>query len=573
MDWSKFVAALITRGGIEEIILSGCKIPDVKLFAEFMESAVPLQTVRLGLAHNGLTQRHLELLADWLGRPENLKVIRGLDLGYNDLSATLPLLTAAARKQVLSQFKDSQLSLISLNSTNLSNLKDTEELVTVGSQLPDLKYFDLSGNKKLFPGLIDHLTYNLPLFPNLARLNLDYNDLDPTSIIRLAEVLPLCLKLNYVSLVGNKLTGPCVAALTAALKASSSIIMLDIDYDQIPVQLKEKIGLLTMKNTEKLMRARVSDANSPFETAARSLTAQIIDFFKDFNSDEEFALSHHDITVFLTQCRAVRRNLHDLMTALFKLQLKDALSTEGKETLIRLCFFDSSIERALNLLKHRLVKSDGTKAELLMDYSTKLDLNGQTEPGNDDSDGSLDESNLNGIAPVIDNSNARYVYELRTEDNNKLSHFKHTDEPVQEIPRTSVSTRVNTLADEGEGKALKISTMFPHTHMDMNFCDVSGDVIRARLEDTESTEVIAYLKTLKESGISLESLFQKVCPNEKETLTVEKLRNVAATMGSEKLEERRSSVSSVSDDDALNDAYDELLNGLVKVKTGTAGTE
>ena len=81
VDWELFVATLVARGGIEELILTGCCIQDNEIFEKLMSMAVLKRTSRLGLAFNQLTPRHMKIIVDsWLLKD----FARGIDLGYND---------------------------------------------------------------------------------------------------------------------------------------------------------------------------------------------------------------------------------------------------------------------------------------------------------------------------------------------------------------------------------------------------------------------------------------------------------------------------------------------------------
>ena len=67
VDWELFVATLVARGGIEELILTGCCITDIEIFEKLISLAVLKKTSRLGLAFNQLTSRHMKIIVDeWL---------------------------------------------------------------------------------------------------------------------------------------------------------------------------------------------------------------------------------------------------------------------------------------------------------------------------------------------------------------------------------------------------------------------------------------------------------------------------------------------------------------------------
>lgn len=151
MDWSLFTAALIARGGIEELILTGCCINDLTAFKSLIKRAICIKTFKLGLAYNQISPLQLGIvLENWVFSGK----CKGLDLGYNDLLSSKYLkifLNHGKGDEIKEMVAKSEIGFLSLNSTNLrfnDTFKEFFENFIV--QLPNLKYLDLSNNPKLF---------------------------------------------------------------------------------------------------------------------------------------------------------------------------------------------------------------------------------------------------------------------------------------------------------------------------------------------------------------------------------------------------------------------------------------
>lgn len=151
MDWTLLTAALIARGGIDELILTGCCITDLVTFECLMKRAVAIKTFKLGLAYNQLTPQQVKIVLESYIFRENS---RGLDLGYNDLLSPKYLLMFIeywhnhnCREKILK----SKLGFLSLNATNLRfNDMFKEVFGNFITKLPELKYLDMSNNPRLF---------------------------------------------------------------------------------------------------------------------------------------------------------------------------------------------------------------------------------------------------------------------------------------------------------------------------------------------------------------------------------------------------------------------------------------
>ena len=116
MNWDLFIKTLVARGGIEELVMGGCKLSD-ETFEKLLEQALTISTCRLGVAATEINLRKCEMIADWISRP-NSKCV-GIDIAYNDLSngQLRPFIEAF-------NTKETRLIFFSLNATNLQNMEE-----------------------------------------------------------------------------------------------------------------------------------------------------------------------------------------------------------------------------------------------------------------------------------------------------------------------------------------------------------------------------------------------------------------------------------------------------------------
>ncbi|GEQ66914.1 hypothetical protein JCM33374_g577 [Metschnikowia sp. JCM 33374] len=402
MDWSLFTASLIARGGIEELILTGCCITDLSAFEYLIKKAVSIKTFKLGLAYNQISPQHFSIVLESWVLSDNC---RGLDLGYNDLSS--------------SKFNDT--------------FKEFFEQVIV--RLPNLKYLDLSNNPKLIgnyeqlaPRLAEikypigqTLTDNgrdfqepggtkgrkeekistnieessriyetpssgdskpntnkaedinmyfcsrLPRFKSLARLHLENNGLSSQNLKALFEIVPFCKTLNYLSILGNRLDIYSATSLLQCLRYSTSLITIDADYSGLPEMFKEKVGLYSMRNMDQFFNRSMDNNNdlghgvSESESYAGSLADELSHLLSR-RTDEKLNFESSEVKDVVKRIRRHRLVLQEAFDGLFDLQYKRALNMEGKETLIRLLFVDSALEWALKLVDSSLIGRDSSNS-------------------------------------------------------------------------------------------------------------------------------------------------------------------------------------------------------------------
>ncbi|ABN67897.2 microtubule-associated protein [Scheffersomyces stipitis CBS 6054] len=559
MDWSLFVATLVARGGIEELILTGCCITDLDNFEKLMKLAVSKKTNRLGLAYNQLTPKHVKIVVDnWLFRD----FARGLDLGYNDFSSIQMLKIFLDFKNEHKDFEEliskSMLAFLSLNSTNsMFNEYFKEVFESILLKLPNLKYLDFSNNQRLFgtfskspsvdsnsgielhsdnssissstssssskdlglseSAITQYFTSKLPLFPKLIRLHLENINFSQSSLLSIAKVMPFCKNLGYFSLLGNRIELTAASALINALKNSKTLIALDCDNDNFPDLFKERIGLYCMRNMERLLYASKSvdlDLNdSGNENAGESLT-ESMNKILSMKAKQKLDLTSPEVSKFIRRALKIRQELKATIDELLQLQLRNELDLEGKETLIRFIFIDSSIEKGLQLIDPSLTDVDNNILEQLANSAE-------------------DEKNL------------KKALFIQYDDQN-LGVPKSNDIPPSISPlgmsRSTSRTNLSNL-DRQEGSVLKLSRLhdFHHQHEEGYMGDVSGEDLRKKLRGVEFADlekIISYLEELKNKGISLGKVYNMHGKNP-----------------------HRQTLEPVSaDGDRINEAYDKVLS-------------
>lgn len=566
VDWELFVATLVARGGIEELILTGCCIQDNEIFEKLMSMAVLKRTSRLGLAFNQLTPRHMKIIVDsWLLKD----FARGIDLGYNDfLSVNMlkPIIDLTKRPDYEDLVSKSTLSFMSLNSTNLSfndTFKEVTEQFTM--KLPNLKYLDFSNNQRLFGVFgkndseqaehseetsVSYFISKLPLFPKLIRLHLENENFSKSSVLQIAEILPFCLNLGYFSILGTKLDNTCATALVNAVKNSNSLINLECNTEDFPDVFKERIGLYTMRNMEKVLySAKKLDEKEPIlseGSESESLTEQL-QAILTLKAQKKLDLSSPEIIKFVKRAKSIRHELRQTINDLLKLQLKNALELNGKETLIRLIFIDSSIEKGLQLIDPSLVDDPNNAVTL-----TKV------------------------IGPREGNEDLHLQLEHTDSQEPEAAATVLASRPVA-LSRNGSRTSLNNLSRE-EGSVLKLAKLRDFHRPNSPFpeaADFRKKLMSFELSDLD--KVIDFLSDLKREGISLEKVFQNeddTIEGDHDFLNVEEIKSKLESLkveqiediGKEKKEDEIETTAKESNDkrEYLNTTYDQVLNNLTK---------
>lgn len=356
MNWNLFIQSLITRGGIEELVINGCKLTD-ETFKDLIENAVRLSTYRLGIASIELNQFKAKIVADWI-TDEKSKCV-GVDVAFNDLSKgqLIPFINAFYKGNL-------KLIFFSLNSTKLTDIDQTSELIRSLSYVKTLRFLDLSSLPDLFPGIISRLKKYLPQFPSLKRIHFDLNELSSLSIGAIADILPKIEGLVHVSFLGNRdINHGSAATLYTAVKLSKTIFTLDLDYDLIPDALSQRIAFYLMRNMDKSMNSQgvINNSEDPneeelmFDGSLLMETAEklLIENDKIPDKKADFKIQKIITNALIERTRAVRTGLHQNIDNLFQKRNQGTLSLEDKETLLRLCLLDSSLEKVVHMFEER----------------------------------------------------------------------------------------------------------------------------------------------------------------------------------------------------------------------------
>lgn len=516
MDWALFTATIIARGGIDELVLTGCCINDLEVFEKLISQALLIKTYRIGLAYNQLLPQQIRILLENLVLTEN---VRGIDLGYNDMllpayvNTVLDVIKVPANAKRVSR---SKLAFLSLNATNLrfyQSFKEFFEKFVLA--LPELKYLDMSNNPKLYgnyqlptpelekplfrtsetaenagirdqEAICDYFTSKLPLFTNLMRLHIENNGIKSKCLISLSQVIPFCPKLRYISVTGNELDVLSGSALVEGLKNSNTLITLDLDYHKLPDLFKERIGLYTMRNMDKvLMHPEGNGLDTPdiqVDAAPEdSLSAQL-QHILTLKADNKLDMNLQEVQEFTDRAKQDRENLRSAIGDLLHMQWKNQLNIEGKETLIRLLFIDASLERGLRLIDSSFSTDGGSSSQMNF-----FDINLAEKE-------ELEDKTSGGAKPDA----------LETKD--------LLDAHSLPFSRSQSLTSLNTL-DKEEGSILKLLRLHggEDTFLE-KLKTYSGEELRLRLMDVDLSKldrVIDYILKIKKEGFSIKSLFNE----------------------------------------------------------------
>lgn len=590
MDWALFTATIIARGGIEELILTGCCISDLAIFEKFIKLAVSLKTYKLGLAYNQLTLKQLSIVAEsWM----LLDFVRGIDLGYNDFSSlnfVNIMLSLKNQKGYDGKLARSSLAFLSLNATNIRFTTGFKEMFeTIIMRLPSLKYLDLSNNERLFgytrgaddldavskdsssssilsespslgtreddlsqESIVSYFSSMFPLFPKLIRLHLENDRLLPKLLVSIAKILPFCKNLGYISVVGNDVDITAGAALIQALKNSKTLITLDCDYEKFPDLFKERIGLYTMRNMERLLYLPNNvNGTEDKQDVVLSLNEQLNEILSR-KADNKLDLTSPEVIKFIDKARSIRLELKAAMDELLRIQWKNELNLEGKETLIRFLFIDASIEKGLQLIDNLLVPEVADKNKLKFSEDGKIpELMVPTEVKN------INEPHASG-------------------DSNSDSHEGLQVPSPMVLLRSQSKSSLNTL-NRQEGSMLKLLKLRDF-HVDSNrsfFDDLSGEEIRKKLLNVDFADldkIILYLGELKEKGISIGNVFNTTQKADKQcdddALDIDLFRRKLEILGIKKAEGEDNKApegksEGEGNSDVISQAFDQVLNGLL----------
>lgn len=602
MNWDLFIKSLIARGGIEELVMGGCKLSD-ETFENLLENALTLSTCRLGMAATEINVAKCEMIADWISR-ENSKCV-GIDVAFNDLShgQLRPFIDVFNTKTV-------KLIFFSLNSTNLSDAQEVGELLLSLANVQTLKFLDLSSLPQLFPAVISKLDKYLPLFHCLKRLHFDLNDLTPQSVGAISEILPKVNGLIHVSLLGNRnLPREAIASLYAAVKLSS-IFTLDLDQDLVPDELSQRLALYLMRNLDRSIKPDLTNINKDsqddimFDGSLLMETAEKMLIESDKTSGKTNIKLQKIITnALIERTNAVRKEIHRIIDKLFQKRTEGVLSFEGKESLLRFCLLDASLEKVVHMFEQKAkmmsgaahspspsiqdekAASDGvllpraTKMEhdqlhesssalidagpILMAKTTRFDqgpiYNPTFEPHS-----VVVEPRLDGSTVTVDNLTGRPV--LMKSISQTSVHAKEQELEEGEFHRWGYfMEHRNEIPDEAKPQEVPVFGAVP-----------SGSELREAIIDAKGIESVQELiRKISTHRVSLDNIYNIERPEGSNTYTEGTGTSKEADIFDEPLEQQSEaddvlSIDSHQDNDVhpvVDEAYDKLLNEAERVRS------
>ena len=512
MNWELFTAALAVRGGIDELVITGCRLRELAVFERFISRGVLLKTSILGIANNDLTSLHISILAK---KFLFLPFVRGLDLGFNDFSIEhLNEILDSLKEYAPSKLEQSQLLYLSFNNTSITFTKTFRTFFErIIMALPMLKYLDLSNNPQLFSkddtieddtvlasekadsniqnSVVKYFTSKFPLFANLYRLEIDYNDLTPSSLVQIANVLPYCKKLKYLSLVGNVLDLTSATALVIGLKNSRELFLLDGDFDDLPTLFKDKIRVYSFRNMERILFNQemddisyepVRDTNDSRYEFQNPLSKQLSDILSE-KYKKGLKVDRSKVENFIERAKLLRQKLKEEMKKMSRALQKGDLSTDKKEIFLRYFFLDLSLQRGLELIDASLIDETLTEPS---DF-----LKAKLAAERDDDDVSKDASDDESVASQL----------LASE----------VSKPASDSFKDSVS---GWEKQEGTAlKLLKIRKDFESEFLDREYQEVPGEEINNRILQVDMQDLdktIDFLSRLRKEKYSYKQILELV---------------------------------------------------------------
>ncbi|GAV53174.1 hypothetical protein ZYGR_0AI04570 [Zygosaccharomyces rouxii] len=581
MNWDLLAASVAAKGGLEEIVISGAQMPPEQ-FDNFIDVAC-IDTRRLGLAYNKITKEQCRSVAQWLVQSK----VTGLDLGFNDLSDKLSSLNDAIWDKLKNKNEKNVLRYISLNSTGLKvdagDLGKTNEVLKLLNLLcycENLKFLDISNNPRMFPHCIKTLIDSLPVCVGLTRLHLDYESLTPLAVVTLAEALPLCRRLNYLSMLGTKFDLASYKALAEAVKKSPSLITLDVDYTNMPQNIKKKVSLYTMKNVDnELNRVRSnSDSGSNGERApVSSLKEELSKLLTEKIENKEL---YNVLTQeYVEKITIARNKIGAVVKDLFSIRVKGELSVEGKETLIRLCFVDASLQKRLHLLLER----NHSIGENQTNHST-----GQVRSSNSSSPRSANlkstfvPSNMTFPSSLDHTGHSVLLPFGRAEVESDQEHIPQADDTVELVEKDG-----NKQHTHGPVYGLKHYENMDKEQLCKAAKSLDTDKIKDYLMDSDISEVADVIDELHNQGFHLHDIFKKSSKNSPDLASLSprlapiKTQRSSSSLNSNSNDKdtgiRHDSIASRpsteslravrAEDEAIDAAYDNVLDNLQKERT------
>ena len=279
----------------------------------------------------------------------------------------------------------------------------------------------------------------------------------------------------------------------------------------------------------------------------------------------------------------VRKNIHDSIDELFKLRLQGQLNTEGKEALIRFCFIDSSIEKGLHLLGKRATIHDMIhKLEIESKDSHRLPLAANPMARSSSTNIALSDCmDTHGYAELLpfgvsqthaDHSETQAITEDdpgRAKDDSKLKE------------EASVLKLAGMMKSSGLVDQIIADDQLANAISNISGEDLKNSILKSNDVDT----VMDALEKLKEKGVTIGDIYKKSHPsdhqdnflsNKDRDILTQTMQNTASNMPAKNIVSNVSEADSGSEtesdteeEEELNNAYDQILDTLQRVRTST----
>ena len=194
---------------------------------------------------------------------------------------------------------------------------------------------------------------------------------------------------------------------------------MDLDYELIPDALSQRIAFYLMRNMDKSMNSQgvINNSEDPneeelmFDGSLLMETAEklLIENDKIPDKKADFKIQKIITNALIERTRAVRTGLHQNIDNLFQKRNQGILSLEDKETLLRLCLLDSSLEKVVHMFEERSkAYKTGSTPSVQVSPSPSLKVNGDDANSSQiqqNSDESAKQSQINPA--TISNQNLK----------------------------------------------------------------------------------------------------------------------------------------------------------------------
>ncbi|CCD25046.1 protein phosphatase regulator GIP3 NDAI_0E02290 [Naumovozyma dairenensis CBS 421] len=412
-DWSLFVDVLRNRDGkpLEELLLNGIKFNKIPLtiLQNLLNGLTnqknsPPKGIRLGLATSDLSLDCVKILLSWWSK----NTVQGIDLSFNDLSEYVkPMISK------LASLSFESLEYFTLNNTSISTGYDMALFLKYLSRLPNLKFLDLSNLPQIFPDVLPYMHKYLPKFKHLKRIHLDNNNLSFKELTVVCNILLKCQSLAHVSMLSqgtSSITNVAIksagsdqigiqetsssstpsqfakntfcATLYAFAKDSSNLVGLDIDYDQIPDEIQQRIALCLMRNMNRAMDSTfqldelTSQDDLLFDGTLITENAEdVLAKLNKLNAQNQTGTnvngtngtgqsSKDDVTKryllkkYVEKIHKVHYNVQEKIDSMFEKRNSGELTLVEKENLLRLILLDKNLSNIIEILSDLTRGSD-----------------------------------------------------------------------------------------------------------------------------------------------------------------------------------------------------------------------